>query len=77
MKLPSLASAVSLKFIEEQPQILRLTTPELKDVRAPFAQNDSQFLLLISDSGHLSLVDRQLGSYPDRGEFPDFYNSSR
>jgi hypothetical protein len=46
---------VSLKFIEEQPQILRLTTPELhpkeqrplfgdpelKDVRAPFAQNDS------------------------------------
>ena len=48
---------VSLKFIEEQPQILRLTTPELKDVRdpvphpcdedlspgTPFAQNDSQF----------------------------------
>ncbi len=28
-------SAVSLKFIEEQPQILRLTTPELKDVRGP------------------------------------------
>jgi hypothetical protein len=37
------SSLVSLKFIEEQPQILRLTTPELKDVRAPFAQNDSQF----------------------------------
>jgi hypothetical protein len=29
------ASVVSLKFIEEQPQILRLTTPELKDVRGP------------------------------------------
>ncbi len=28
-------SVVSLKFIEEQPQILRLTTPELKDVRGP------------------------------------------
>ena len=26
---------VRLKFIEEQPQILRLTTPELKDVRGP------------------------------------------
>ena len=31
----SLSSVVSLKFIEEQPQILRLTTPELKDVRGP------------------------------------------
>jgi hypothetical protein len=28
-------SVVSLKFTEEQPQILRLTTPELKDVRGP------------------------------------------
>jgi hypothetical protein len=28
-------SVVSLKFIEEQPQILRLTTPELKVVRGP------------------------------------------
>jgi hypothetical protein len=28
-------SVVSLKFVEEQPQILRLTTPELKDVRGP------------------------------------------
>ena len=28
-------SVVSLKVIEEQPQILRLTTPELKDVRGP------------------------------------------
>ena len=51
-------SEVSLKFIEEQPQILRLTTPELhpkeqktalwgprnrKTFGAPFAQNDSQF----------------------------------
>jgi hypothetical protein len=27
---------VSLKFFEEQKQILRLTTPELKDVRGPF-----------------------------------------
>jgi len=26
---------VSLKFFEEQKQILRLTTPELKDVRGP------------------------------------------
>jgi hypothetical protein len=25
-----------LKFFEEQKQILRLTTPELKDVRGPF-----------------------------------------
>ena len=32
----------NLRFIEEQPQILRLTTPELKGVRGPFAQNDSQ-----------------------------------
>ena len=31
----AVASVVSLKFIEEQPQILRLTTPELKDVRGP------------------------------------------
>ncbi len=29
------ASVASLKFIEEQPQVLRLTTPELKDVRGP------------------------------------------
>jgi len=28
-------SVLSLKFLEEQPQILRLTTPELKDVRGP------------------------------------------
>jgi len=28
-------SGVSLKFIEEQPQILRLTAPELKDVWGP------------------------------------------
>ncbi len=33
--LESLPNVVSLKFIEEQPQILRLTTPELKDVRGP------------------------------------------
>jgi len=26
---------MSLKFAEEQPQILRLTTPELKDDRGP------------------------------------------
>jgi len=31
----SRASVVSLKFVEEQKQILRLTTPELKDVRGP------------------------------------------
>ena len=29
------ASVASLKFVEEQPRILRLTTPELKDVRGP------------------------------------------
>ena len=29
------ASVVSLKFIEEQSQILRLATPELKDIRGP------------------------------------------
>jgi hypothetical protein len=28
-------SVVNLKFVEEQPQILRLTTPEVKDVRGP------------------------------------------
>jgi hypothetical protein len=35
LELKVLYSVVSLKFIEEQPQILRLTTPELKDVRGP------------------------------------------
>jgi hypothetical protein len=30
------ASVVSLKFIEEQPQILRLTTPKLKSAWGPF-----------------------------------------
>jgi len=34
--IPAEASVVRLKFIEEQPQILRLTTPELKDVRGRF-----------------------------------------
>ena len=29
------ASVVSPEFIEEQPQIVRITTPELKDVRGP------------------------------------------
>ena len=29
------ASVLSLKFIEEQTQILRLTTPKLKDVWGP------------------------------------------
>jgi hypothetical protein len=37
-------SVVSQKFIEEQPQILRLTTPRLKSTPgAPFAQDDSNF----------------------------------
>jgi hypothetical protein len=45
-------SVLSPKFIDEQPQILRLTTPELKYVRNPFAQNDTDFVLPISDSGH-------------------------
>jgi hypothetical protein len=30
-----ISSVVSLKLVEEQKQILRLTTPELKDVRGP------------------------------------------
>ncbi len=30
------ASVVSLRFIEEQPQILRLTTPKLRSVWGPF-----------------------------------------
>jgi hypothetical protein len=35
---------VSQKFIEEQPQILRLTTPRLKSTPgAPFAQDDKLF----------------------------------
>jgi hypothetical protein len=35
---------VRQKFIEEQPQILRLTTPRLKSTPgAPFAQDDSNF----------------------------------
>jgi hypothetical protein len=37
-------SVVSQKFIEEQQQILRLTTPRLKSTPgAPFAQDDSNF----------------------------------
>jgi len=40
----SASSVVSQKFIEEQPQILRLTTPRLKSTPgAPFAQDDSYF----------------------------------
>ena len=35
VKLSMVIGVVSLKFIEGQPQILRLTTPELKDVRGP------------------------------------------
>ena len=30
-----IARVASLKFVEEQPQILRLTNPELKNVRGP------------------------------------------
>ena len=46
-------SVVSLKFIEEQPQIPRLTTPELKDVRGPVRSvMTTNFVLRISDSGH-------------------------
>jgi hypothetical protein len=37
--------AVSRKFVEEQPQILRLTIPWLKRTPgAPFAQDDSGFV---------------------------------
>jgi hypothetical protein len=56
----SSSSVVSQKLIEEQPQILRLTTPSLKSTPgAPFAQDDSFFVghdsffvERISDSGH-------------------------
>jgi hypothetical protein len=42
---------VSQKFIEEQPQILRLTTPRLKSTPgAPFAQDDSNFCAAYYDS---------------------------
>jgi hypothetical protein len=38
------SGVVSQKFIEELPQILRLTTPRLKSTPgAPFAQDDSSF----------------------------------
>jgi hypothetical protein len=38
------ASVVSQEFPEEQPQILRLTTPMLKSTHgAPFAQDDSYY----------------------------------
>jgi hypothetical protein len=41
-------SVVSQKFIEEQPQILRLTTPRLKSTPgAPFAQDDKQLLCCV------------------------------
>jgi hypothetical protein len=41
---------VSQKFIEEQQQILRLTTPRLKSTPgAPFAQDDSIFVLFIAE----------------------------
>jgi hypothetical protein len=41
-------TAVIQKFIEEQQQILRLTTPRLKSTPgAPFAQDDSIFVLRI------------------------------
>jgi hypothetical protein len=35
INIRSNSGVVNLKFIEEQPQILRLTTPELKYVRGP------------------------------------------
>ena len=42
-------SVVSQKFIEEQPQILRLILAQ----NAPkFAQDDSLFVMRTSDSGH-------------------------
>jgi len=41
-------SVLSQKFIEEQPQILRLTTPRLKSTPgAPFAQDDKQLLCCV------------------------------
>jgi hypothetical protein len=42
--IPIAPGMVSQKFIEEQTQILRLTTPRLKSTPgAPFAQDDSSF----------------------------------
>jgi hypothetical protein len=38
---------VSLKFVEEQKQILRLTTPELKDVRGPVRSATVWFVKLV------------------------------
>src|ERR1035437_5770736 len=44
-------SVVSQKFIEEQQQILRLTTPRLKNTPgAPFAQDDNNFCAAYYDS---------------------------
>jgi hypothetical protein len=37
---------------EPEQQILRLTTPKLKDVWGPFAQDDSVFMMRISETGH-------------------------
>jgi len=53
----SSASVASLKFIEEQPQILRLTTPELKDVRARSLRMTASSVWLILGSGYLPLVE--------------------
>jgi len=40
---------VSQKFIEKQPQILRLTTPRLKSTPgAPFAQDDELLRVVLS-----------------------------
>ncbi len=47
------SSVVSLKFIEEQPQILRLTAPELKRRSGPRSlRMTASFVLRISDSEH-------------------------
>ena len=46
--IPIAPGMVSQKFIEEQPQILRLTTPRLKSTPgAPFAQDDKQLLCCV------------------------------
>jgi hypothetical protein len=48
---------VSLKFIEEQPRILRLTTPELKKRSGPRSlRMTARFVLRISDSGHYRVI---------------------
>ena len=58
MKRTQVSSVVSLKLAEEQLQILRLTTPEPKDVRGPVVQNDNPFCVAYFKSGHFWVTGR-------------------